>query len=120
MKKLICTAIAALLLASPVFAAEENVSVCVNGEYLYENEALLIDDTTYVCLGDFRESVGDRDGGEITVYPNLMYGYDRCIYTEAGSFSRNGEYYVPLRSVCALYCAGIEWDAVSATAFVSA
>jgi len=102
----------------PCMALTENVSVYVDGEVLYDNEPLLIDNTTYVEMSAFRRAAGDTSDSEVIAFDNYITGEGRYIYTDANCFTLDSGVYVPLRTITKLYGGRVEWDSETMSARV--
>lgn len=115
MKRIMCILLSVLFLSLPIYGASESVSLYINGNALYEDEQLLINNTTYVSADDFLRSVGSDDS--IEIFDEYIRSKERYIYTKA--IEVDGEKHLPLRALAALFDSEIDWDADTNTAYVS-
>ncbi|MBR4292978.1 MAG: cell wall hydrolase [Clostridia bacterium] len=114
MKRILCCILTALCFALPSYAASERVSLYINGKAVYENEELLINNTTYVSVDSFLRAVGSSDS--IEIYDDYISAKGRYIYTSA--IEIEGKKYLPLRKIAALFDSTIRWDVGTNTAHV--
>lgn len=116
---LLLIAVFVITAALPAYALRERVSVNINGKALYNNELMLIDNTTYVKIDSFRKVIGDNSGVIVKAFDNYIAGNGRYIYNNKICFYENGSVYVPLRSAAKLYLADIRWSESKSTAYIT-
>ncbi|MHB1151673.1 MAG: cell wall hydrolase [Eubacteriales bacterium] len=116
---LLLVAVFVITAALPAYALRERVSVIINGKSLYNNELMLIDNTTYVKIDSFRKAMGDNSGVIVRAFDNYIAGNGRYIYNDKICFYENGSVYVPLRSAAKLYLADVRWSASESTAYIT-